>query len=167
LGGVAVDIVAKIYRHSNERTGMKYINVTVTIGLIILLVCIVGCTSTAPPTSQKTLTPSPQPTPTGSCLEVVSGKYVSVKGSSWNVAGTPDNYATFEVNGNTGKVTFLQSGAVVTISLYLVQDCKYGQYKWTGKPYGSGDLGIVGENPDKVSIYGFGSYEDHLDFVKF
>jgi hypothetical protein len=146
---------------------MKYHHDALLIGLIILLVCIVGCTSTAPPTSQITQSPSSQPTPTASCLELVSGKYVSVKGSSWDIAGTPDNYATFEVNGNTGNVTFIQSGTVISISLYQVQDCKYGLYKWTGKPYGSGDLAMIGENPDKVALWGFGSYEDKIVFVKF
>ena len=145
---------------------MKYNYGALSIGLTILLVCIVGCTSTTPPTSKITPSPSTQPT-TASCLKLVSGKYVSVKGDSWDIAGTPDNYATFEVNGNTGNVTFIQSGTVIAISLYQVQDCKYGLYKWTGKPYGSGDLAMIGENPDKVSIWGFGSYEDKIVFVKF
>jgi len=44
---------------------MKYNYSALSIGLIILLVCIVGCTSTAPPTSQITKSPSSlQATPT-------------------------------------------------------------------------------------------------------
>lgn len=40
---------------------MKYHHGVLTIGLIILLVCIVGCTSTSPSTSQITQSPSVQP----------------------------------------------------------------------------------------------------------
>jgi hypothetical protein len=150
---------------------MNYRYAVIILGLIILLVCIVGCTSTAPPTSKITPSPSAKPTttPTGSCLELVSGKYVSVKGGSWNVAGTPDNYATLEINTNTNTGVLSLPGNVfqMKISKHKSWTCASGGWTWTAEnPPNSGDLTVVGQNPDKIVIFG-DLYFDRLDFVKF
>jgi len=150
---------------------MKYYQASLALGLIILLVCIVGCTSTAPPPSQVTKSPSTQltHTPSGSCLEFVSGKYVSVKGGSWNVVGTPDNYATLEINANTNTGVLSLPGNVfqMKISKHKSWTCASGGWTWTAEnPHNSGDLTVVGQNPDKIVIFG-DLYFDRLDFVKF
>ena len=154
---------------------MKYNYGALSIGLIILLVCIVGCTSTAPPTTKNTqLTPTPK----AYCDAILtSGKYSSVQGMSFDTLGTPDNYATVEINGNTGVLT-LQGGKVITMSITPANTDSFcsGMYIWTGSPAGNGEIAVVGVNSSKIIIYGvkYGSmnvndertYYDRLDFVK-
>jgi hypothetical protein len=154
---------------------MKYYQSYLVLGLIILLVCIVGCTSSAPPTTKTTqLTPTPK----AYCDAILtSGKYNSVQGMSFNTLGTPDNYATVEINGNTGVLT-LQDGIVINMLITPTNTDSFcaGTYKWTGSLGGNGELGVVGANSSKIIIYGikYGSmnvndqrtYTGELDFVK-
>jgi hypothetical protein len=148
---------------------MKYYQASLALGFIILLVCIVGCTSTAPPTSKITPSPSTQPTPTGSCLELVSGKYVSVSGLSVNDIGTPDNYATLEINANTNTGVLTLPGNVFQMKISKHKDwtCGSGGWTWTAEnPHNSGDLNPYRDNPKTYVVWG-DLHFDRLNFVKF
>jgi len=151
---------------------MKYRHFILTIGLIILLVCIAGCTSsfhTQEELKNQYNPPANKAVPTVTSCEgdLVPGSYHSVKNMGLHDVGTPDNYATLEINGNSaGTLTLPGNVFHMSISKQKYWTCPEGLFTWISEnPHNSGDINIVGVNPSKIILYG-DLYFDEIDFVR-